>query len=87
MKQKHMTKEMRERIEKGIRDGLSLKEIAEIIDKDPTTISKEVLKHRKEYLQSVSIIGWSTCNKCKNRFNTDDCKPYERISNCSNKIY
>ena len=31
MKQKHMTKEMRERIEKGIREGESLKEIAKAI--------------------------------------------------------
>ena len=38
MKQKHMTKEMRERIEKGIREGESLKEIAKAIDKDPTTV-------------------------------------------------
>ena len=48
MKQKHMTKEMRERVEKGIREGESLKEIAHAIDKDPTTISKEVLKHRSD---------------------------------------
>jgi len=43
-----MTKEMRERIEKGIRNDLPLKEIANAIDKDPTTVSKEVLKHRSE---------------------------------------
>ena len=48
MKHKHMTKEMRERIEKGIREGESLKEIAKAIDKDPTTISKEVFKHRSD---------------------------------------
>lgn len=45
MKQKHMTKEMRERIEKGIREEEFLKEIAKAIDKDSTTISKEMLKH------------------------------------------
>ncbi|MBQ9266273.1 MAG: helix-turn-helix domain-containing protein, partial [Bacilli bacterium] len=48
MKHKHMTKEMRERIEKGIREGVSLKEIAYAISKDPTTISKEVYKHRNK---------------------------------------
>ena len=42
-----MTKEMRERIEKGIREGESLKEIAKAIDKDPTTISKEVKTLRR----------------------------------------
>ena len=46
MKQKHMTKEMRERIDKGIRDGEKLVSIAKAIDKDPTTISKEIKLHR-----------------------------------------
>ena len=55
MKQKHMTKEMRERIEKGIREGESLKEIAKAIDKDPTTISKEVLKHRSECISEFNF--------------------------------
>ena len=49
MKNKHMTKEMRERIELGIRNNESLKDISAAINKDPTTISKEVLKHRKSY--------------------------------------
>ena len=64
MKQKHMTKEMRERIEKGIREGKSLKEIAKAIDKDPTTVSKEVLKHRSEFVPQASIQKLSPCTKC-----------------------
>ena len=66
MKQKHMTKEMRERIEKGIRDNLSLKEIANAIDKDPTTVSKEVLKHRSECVPEYNFNEKpSPCTKCE----------------------
>ncbi len=67
MKQKHMTKEMRERIEKGIREVEPLKEIAKAIDKDSTTISKEVKLHRQIYDKSLSSIAWSRCHKCKNK--------------------
>ena len=67
MKQKHMTKEMRERIEKGIREGDSLKEIAKAIDKDPTTVSKEVKLSKQLYDKSLSFIKWSGCYKCKNK--------------------
>ena len=81
MKQKHMTKEMRERIDKGIRDGNSLKEIANAIDKDPTTISKEVLKHRT-ILNQLRTIPTSFCHNCT-RFN--DCKYTHvcRLDNCT----
>lgn len=64
MKQKHMTKEMRERIEKGIREGESLKEIAKAIDKDPTTVSKEVLKHRIDTVPVSRIQSVSPCIQC-----------------------
>ena len=44
--QKHMTMENRVLIEKGLDSGLSLRSIATQLDKDPTTISKEIKKHR-----------------------------------------
>ena len=66
MKQKHMTNEMRERIEKGIREGESLKEIAKAIDKDPTTISKEVLKHRSDATPETTFMNSQPCFKCIN---------------------
>lgn len=66
MKQKHLTKEQRERIEKGIRDGEKLIEIAKAIDKDPTTISKEVKLHRKEALPIATTRLVSFCTKCSN---------------------
>ena len=61
-----MTKEMRERIEQGIREGKSLKRIAEIISKDPTTISKEVLKRRKAVNPMYNTNEtMSPCKKCE----------------------
>lgn len=59
-----MTKEMRERIEKGIREGESLKEIAKAIDKDPTTISKEVLKHRSDVVPVTRFQSVTSCIQC-----------------------
>lgn len=64
MKQKHMTKEMRERIEKGIREGESLKDIAKAIDKDPTTISKEVKKHRSDATPKNTFTASMRCFRC-----------------------
>ena len=66
MKQKHMTKEMRERIEKGIREDESLKEIAKAIDKDPTTISKEVLKRRSDVVPEYHLNSYVFCSRCSN---------------------
>lgn len=83
MKQKHMTIETRERIEKGIREGESLKEIAKAIDKDPTTISKEVLKHRSELVPETNFQDVSPCTKCE-LFHK--CKLMKICSNeCPNK--
>ena len=65
-----MTKEIRELIEKGIREGKPLKEIANIVDKDPTTISKEVLKHRSETVPYSQFSPSMYCTKCAKM---DDC--------------
>lgn len=85
MKQKHMTKEMRERIEKGIREGESLKEIAKAIDKDPTTISKEVYKHRNKVIKDPkSTLVSSFCTKCSN-FHKCDIVHLCKVQRCSKK--
>lgn len=44
--QKHMTQESRVVIEKGLDSGNSLASIARSISKDPTTVAKEIKKHR-----------------------------------------
>ena len=44
-KHKHLTLEDREWIETALREGLTFRAIAAQIGKDPSTISKEVLRH------------------------------------------
>ena len=44
--QKHMTMDQRIIIEKGLDQGSSIRSIALQLGKDPTTISKEIKKHR-----------------------------------------
>ncbi len=44
--QKHLTLDDRVAIEKGLDTNLSLRSIATLLSKDPTTISKEIKKHR-----------------------------------------
>lgn len=74
---------MRERIEKGIREGESLKEIAKAIDKDPTTISKEVLKHRSDAVPASRIQSVTPCTQCTYFF---QCRLMKICSNeCPNK--
>lgn len=43
--QKHLDLSARIRIEKGLNDGVSFRSIAEELNKDPSTISKEVRRH------------------------------------------
>ena len=83
MKQKHMTKEMRERIEKGIREGESLKEIAKAINKDPTTISKEVLKHRSDVVPETTFMNSNPCFQCT-RYQNCNVRKLCDIQGCSN---
>ena len=56
-KNAHLTFDERQTIEVSLRDNLKFKEIGEIIRKDPSTISKEVLQPlqdcRKKYLQPM----------------------------------
>ncbi len=44
--QKHLTLDDRKYIEKSLNQGLSFKEVAKYLCKDPTTISKEIRVHR-----------------------------------------
>ena len=44
--QKHLTLEDRNYIEQALNQNMTFKEIAKFLSKDPTTISKEIKKHR-----------------------------------------
>lgn len=48
-KNKHLTREQRKEIEACLDHGMSFKEIARRIGKDPTTVSYEIKHHRKEH--------------------------------------
>lgn len=65
--QKHMTLKDRCFIEDSLNDGLSFKEIARYLCKDPTTISKEVRLHRLDDIQPKRIFH-NPHNFCTKRF-------------------
>ena len=64
---KHMDLDDRIKIEEGLNARLTMKEIAASVGKDPTTISKEIKKHRTDQPHSSFNEHW---NKCAIRF---DC--------------
>lgn len=53
-KNKHMTDEDRMEIQDGLKNNLTFKEIAGKIEKDPSTVSKEVRLHSKEHTNSYT---------------------------------
>lgn len=63
--QKHLTLEDRNYIEQALNQGMTFKEIGKFLSKDPTTISKEIKKHRIRKEPS-SYIG--CVNVCKNKY-------------------
>lgn len=63
--QKHLTLEDRNYIEQALNQGMTFKEIAKFLSKDPTTIAKEIKKHRTRKEPS----RFNGCgNICKNRY-------------------
>lgn len=84
MKNKHLLLNQRQRIETGIRNNESLTDIAKAIEKDPSTISKEVLKHRI-FLQKTTISNANA--SCRNCINYSECEIIKvcNLQKCSNK--
>ena len=73
----HLSLEDRKNIELGIIEGLSKSQIAKKINRSPSTIAKEILKHRKLKPRNVfnadSIcIYLKDCHKC-----TKKCERYQ----------
>lgn len=52
---KHLTKDDRDYIEEALNQNMTMKDIADFLAKDPTTISKEVKLHRVENYQIALI--------------------------------
>lgn len=63
--QKHLTLEDRNYIEQALNQNMTFKEIAKFLSKDPTTISKEIRKHR---IRKEPNRFNSSGNVCKHRF-------------------
>ena len=59
-KNAHLTLSERIIIESSLRDGMSFKQIAREVDKDPSTISKEIRSHFK-------VVEKDTFNPCRHR--------------------
>ena len=79
---KHMTQDDRISIEKGLDASLSLRKIAEKIGKDPSTISKEIKKHRTAHKHNTFNEPPNKCalyNSCKKKHLCGDRSP-----SCSN---
>jgi IS30 family transposase len=58
--QKHLTLDNRIFIEKSLDNGMSFKDISKHLSKDPTTISKEVKKHR-QLKQHNTFVSFNNC--------------------------
>jgi len=88
-KQKHLSIEDREYIEEALKRNLSFKEIARFLQKDPTTISKEVKKHKITQKPSgfnnsgKQCVHIKTCQK-RDICNTGKCRyPCRQCQNCT----
>ena len=65
MKNKHLSLEDRHKIENGLNDRLSFKEIGKLIDKDCTSISREVRNHYIVKNTGCFGKGFNNCSKVK----------------------
>ena len=63
--QKHLTLEDRNYIEQALNQNMTFKEIAKFLSKDPTTISKEIKKHR---IRKEATSFNSNFNQCINKY-------------------
>lgn len=75
---KHMTQNDRVSIEKGLDSGSSLRKIAESLSKDPSTVSKEIKKHRTFHGHNAFNELSNKCalvNNCKTKHLCGDRKP------------
>lgn len=83
--QKHLTNSDRVFIEQSLAEGKSFRTIAKFLEKDPTTISKEVRKYRT--LHPYYKIKTNDCikyNKCRNKKLCDEEYCFSRCAACRN---
>lgn len=77
--QKHMTLEDRICIEKGLDQHQSLRIIALSLGKDPTTISKEIKKHRSDHVHNPFNEPRNKCSFFKDCKKKNICQTYSPV--------
>lgn len=83
--QKHLTLEDRLYLERSLNEGKSFKDIAKYLCKDPSTISKEVKKHRlSDYLSTKGFFS-NERNHCIHRFKCNRTNVCGKIILCGVK--
>jgi len=87
--QKHLTLEERNYIEQALTQNITFKEMGKYLSKDPTTVAKEVKKHRiKKEGRSVHV-GYNHCSRKSNCYRRNICdtnckKECRHCTNCNN---
>jgi len=82
--QKHLTVNDRKYIERSLNDGVSFKDIARFLCKDPTTISKEVRLHRLDDWYHKGPF-YNAHNHCEHRYKCQKTNVCEKIILCDVK--
>lgn len=72
---KHLTLDERNFIEQELAKNTSFREIAKYLSKDPTTISKEVRKHRIKKEGQAIHVNFNLCAKRYNCHRKNICNP------------
>lgn len=86
--QKHLTAEQRSSIQDMLSRGLSFTEIGVMLDKDPSTISKEIRNHITflkigyRYVKFNACLHRSSCNKLNVCVTCKSDRNYKKCSNC-----
>lgn len=73
--QKHLTLDERKIIEESLEKNWLFKDIAKFLDKDPSTISKEIRKHRERKEPSSLHYGFNKCAKRQTCHKKNICNP------------
>lgn len=79
--QKHLTLEDRKYIERSLNNGISFKDIARYLCKDPTTISKEVRLHRLDDWYHKGPF-YNKKNFCEKRYHCNKTNACDKIIIC-----
>ena len=82
-KQKHLTQDDRVAIQAGLTEGKSIRSIALGIGKDPTTVSKEIRKHRV-FPKRTSFNSGNTCAHLKDCNRKNVCNSSSKV--CTDKL-